>query len=81
MIYVDEPNKRYGRMLMCHLFSADTEELHLMADRIGIKRKWFQDTKYPHYDICKSKRSAAIDLGAVPVDNRRMVLIMQGKIK
>lgn len=60
-------------MKMSHMV-ADTEaELHAMARRIGIARKWFQDPKtmqkvsHPHYDICKSKRDEAIKHGAKPV--------------
>jgi hypothetical protein len=33
--------------------------------RLGLKRAWFQDrSKYPHYDLTKSKRELAIKYGA-----------------
>jgi uncharacterized protein YerC len=48
-------------MTMCHMI-ADTEaELHAMADRIGVARRWHQGD---HYDICLSKRALAVAAGA-----------------
>lgn len=59
-VYVDDMKAGYGRMVMCHM--ADTEdELHAMADLIGVDRKWYQ---YPHYDIALSKRTLAVANGA-----------------
>ena len=44
---------------------ADTEdELHNMADHIRVARRWYQGD---HYDICMSKRKAAIAAGAVEI--------------
>lgn len=65
-VYVDEPIHPFGRMLMCHMFADTVAELHTMADRIGIARKWFQNKPgFPHYDVCKSKRSLAVKGGAI----------------
>jgi hypothetical protein len=50
------------------------EELHAMADRIGVSRRWFQfppNHKTPHYDICKAKRVLAIRRGAIEVKSSR----------
>jgi hypothetical protein len=46
---------------------ADTlEELHEMADKIGLKRSWFQGkASTPHYDLIESKRELALKNGAV----------------
>ena len=77
-VYVDEAKHKYGRMVMCHMV-ADTElELHAMADLIGIDRKHFQDTRYPHYDICKAKREQAIYAGAFQVTSKTLVRIARG---
>ena len=52
--------------------TADTlEELHEMADKIGLKRSWFQgNSNTPHYDIAASKRVLALENGAQFVSGR-----------
>ena len=67
-VYVDDmfkyPMGQFRRMKMSHMI-ADTEaELHAMADKIGIARKWYQGD---HYDIAMSKREEAIAAGAVAI--------------
>jgi len=74
-VYVDDYQAKYGRMVMCHMMADTLEELHEMADKIGIKRKWFQDKpRFPHYDICKAKREMAIKNGAMEITSRGMIL-------
>jgi hypothetical protein len=53
------------------------EELHLMAEKIGIQRKWFQSRNIPHYDICKSKRSLAIGHGAIEISRKQTTELMR----
>jgi len=78
MVYVDSARNAYGRMVMCHMLADTPAELHAMADLIGVARKWFQSkASFPHYDICKAKRSLAVSFGAVEVDRRRLVEIMR----
>lgn len=65
-VYVDDMRARFGRLVMCHMI-ADTEaELHAMADKIGVARRWHQKpgTAQSHYDICLSKRALAVAAGA-----------------
>lgn len=55
-----------------HLFAGpddDIAELHAFAERIGLRRSWFQAKGWPrdHYDVTESKRQEAIRAGAVPV--------------
>jgi len=69
-VYVDKFKTPYRGMLMSHMLADTLEELHAMADRIGIKRKWFQNKSTPHYDICQSKRKLAIANGAVEIGIR-----------
>lgn len=75
MVYVGNLEFPYGRMLMSHMMADTEEELHIMAQSIGIARKWFQDHKHslPHYDICKSKKLLAIQKGAEQVTDRWLV--------
>jgi alkanesulfonate monooxygenase SsuD/methylene tetrahydromethanopterin reductase-like flavin-dependent oxidoreductase (luciferase family) len=83
MILVDEI-REYNRgparnRLWCHMASDDLtdagmEELHAMAQMLGLQRGWFQDHhNHPHYDLPPPVREAAIHLGAVPVTSRELV--------
>lgn len=80
-VYVDNANISYRRMKMCHMLADTEKELHAMADKIGVQRKWFQGpkiTSHPHYDICLSKRALAVEYGAVEVkDKRAMVNLLR----
>ena len=74
MVYVDDmyryPLGRFGRMKMSHLIADTDEELHAMAARIGVARRWWQSpekTSGSHYDIAMSMREAAIRHGAVAI--------------
>jgi hypothetical protein len=53
--------------------SADTmEELHAVAERIGLKRAWFQgQSSYPHYDLFGSEKIARADAAGVVMLPRR----------
>lgn len=74
-VYVDDYRGKFGRMTMCHMMADTLTELHAMAQRIGMKREWFQDNGHgaPHYDVCLSRRKWAIELGAIelPIANRQ----------
>ncbi len=76
-VYVDSAANPCGRMKMCHMLADTLEELHAMADRIGIQRKWFQNKRVPHCDICMSKRRLAVAAGAIEVDRRETVVIIR----
>lgn len=74
MIYVDNPIYKLGRMNMCHMVSdTSIDQLHEMADKIGVDRKHFQKKSRPHYDVCKAKRALAISHGAKPVSGREVI--------
>ena len=72
-VYVDDVFIPYGRMKMCHMVADTEEELHEMADRIGMRRAWFQSGSRPHYDVSKSKRTLAVECGAVEITTRELV--------
>lgn len=89
-VYVDDMKASYGRMVMCHML-ADTEaELHAMADRIGVDRKWYQyphKSRHPHYDIALSKRALAVAAGAqeirwrdAPAISKRCIAAINAKV-
>ena len=81
-VYVDNmylyPMGRFGRMKMSHMWSPDTEELHRMADTIGLQRKWYQaKASTPHYDVSMSLRGNAIKAGAVDVSMEQMARMIR----
>lgn len=77
MVYIDDMEAPYGRMLMCHMIADSTEELLQMADRIGVQRKWIQEagTWQEHFDICLSMKVKALKLGAKAISMRELVTI------
>lgn len=59
-----------------HHLVSDTslKELHDFALRIGMKREWFQDHRFPHYDVLsETKWLKAMSLGAQMVTSREIV--------
>lgn len=63
-VYVDNMKAKFRGMIVCHMI-ADTEaELHEMAAKIGVARKWYQDD---HYDISMTKKAEARANGAVRI--------------
>lgn len=73
-VYVDDMNAQYGRMKMSHLLADSDEELHAMAAKIGVARKWWQSpekTSGSHYDIALSKKALAIQYGAIEITWRQ----------
>lgn len=77
--YVDDMRAQYGRMVMCHLLADTDVELHALAAQIGVARRWHQKagTIHSHYDICLSKRAAAVRLGAIEIDRAGLVSILR----
>lgn len=74
-VYVDAAVNGYGRMIMCHMLADSPDELHAMADKIGVARRHYQSpdkASFPHYDICKAKRALAVRHGAQEVDRRKL---------
>jgi hypothetical protein len=77
-VYVDESRHPFGRMVMCHMVGDTEDELHAMADRIGVDRRHFQaDGSAPHYDICKAMRVKAVSHGAIELDKRGIVAVIR----
>ncbi|WP_316234847.1 DUF4031 domain-containing protein [Bradyrhizobium sp. SZCCHNR1004] len=71
-VYVDDMRAAFRRMIMCHMIADTDEELHAMADKIGVARKWHQNTiSGSHYDISKSKRDLAVAAGAIEITLRQ----------
>lgn len=99
-VYVDDARipATVGRLdsAWSHLFADTTEELHAFAQRLGLRRSWFQDpvkTGKPkarpgsrashnwHYDVTESKRRQAVALGAVEVSWRQAAAIIDARYR
>ena len=81
MIYIDDARHAFGRMKMCHMIADSTEELIAFAESIGVGRHWIQaaGTYRVHFDICMSKRKAAVDAGAVEITQRQLGRILRDR--
>jgi len=67
-VYVDRCIIPWKGKVWCHMGADTISELHKMADKIGLKREWFQNkNNHPHYDITNNKRIIAIKNGAIEV--------------
>lgn len=62
----------------CHLIADTNEELHEFALKIGMKREWFQKSSSgPHYDLVRSRRIKAVQLGAIELDDKKFHVILE----
>ena len=74
MVYIGKREWKLNRMLMSHMAADSLDELHKMAQDIGVAKRHFQDkVGKPHYDICKQNKKKAIELGAIEVDDRKLI--------
>jgi hypothetical protein len=79
-VYVDRSRMAFGRMTMCHMIADTPEELHAMADRIGMERRWFQappKASFWHYDVALGKRALAVALGAIDCERNDFVVALR----
>ncbi len=62
-------NWRYDKA--CHLFADDIGELHLFAEKLGLKKEWFQDRRhFKHYDLTEPKQIAALKAVSLSVTQK-----------
>lgn len=79
-VFIDDmylyPMGQFGRMKMSHLIADTDDELHAMAQRVGVARKWWQNvTSGSHYDICMSAREKALEYGATPITLKQCAIM------
>ena len=81
-VYVDDMRAPFGRMIMCHMVADTSEELHEMAARIGVARRWVQQsgTYKEHYDICLSMRAKAVRAGASEITWRECGIMVAARL-
>lgn len=80
-VYVDElrecgPVPTFPYKYGCHMLADTRQELHAMADRLGLARSWQHDN---HFDITAPKRAMAKRFGALdmPRDRREKVALIR----
>ncbi|MCL6713270.1 DUF4031 domain-containing protein [Pseudomonas sp. R2.Fl] len=67
-VYVDDAVHLWRGQRWAHLMADTLEELHAMAQQLGIPRRAFQNkTSGAHYDVTADLREDAIRLGAVAI--------------
>jgi len=69
-VYVDEIHAwpttiRCFRGGSCHLTADSLSELFAFADKLGLRRSWYQPKSTPHFDLTPKRRARALELGAV----------------
>ena len=81
MVYVDTYEQPYGPYVMSHMIADTTDELLEMVDAIGVKRKHIQyaGTDREHFDVCLTKRAAAVRLGARLIHPKELVWRTQNR--
>jgi hypothetical protein len=83
-VYVDALRSYPGAGLrfteFCHLLADTRDELHEMADRIGMPRRFFQDHPWRwHYDLPEHLRDVALDLGALELTMRQVADLLRAR--
>jgi len=71
-VYVDDAVHLWRGRRWAHLMADTLDELHVMADRLEIPRRAFQNkTSGAHYDVPSELRERAIELGAMAISRHR----------
>lgn len=73
-VYVDDMRCPVGRLILCHMVGDSEPELHAMADRIGLPRRYWDGD---HYDICLAKRKLAVKAGAIEITKRQAARLLR----
>ena len=71
-VYVDPPRWPFRGQLYCHVWADSLAELHAAADRVGLKRAWFQTppkASWSHYDCAPRLRAMLVLHGAIETDS------------
>lgn len=71
-VYVDDAVTLWRGWRWAHLMADTLDELHAMAERLGVPRRAFQDKRSgAHYDLTEELREQALRLGAVAISRHR----------
>ncbi len=80
--YVDTvreyPDAGLRHTRFCHLLADTRDELHAMAEALGVPHRYFQDHPWRwHHDLPEPLRARAVDLGAREVSLREVGLLLR----
>lgn len=79
-VYVDDmymfPMGRHRGMKMSHMIADEEAELHAMAERIGVARRWYQGD---HYDVSMGCRRQAVGFGAIEIEMRQLATMARNR--
>ena len=71
-VYVDGAVTLWGGRRGAHLMADTLDELHAMAERLGVPQRACQDKRSgAHYDLTEELREQAVRLGAVAISRHR----------
>lgn len=71
-VYVDDAVHLWRGQRWAHLLADTLDELHAMAERLGVPRRAFQDKRSgAHYDLTEELREQALRLGAIAISRHR----------
>ena len=69
---------RFGEY--CHLLADSREELHAMADQLGMPRRFFQEHPWRwHYDLPEHLRTDAVRFGAREVSMHEVGALLRAR--
>lgn len=72
-VYVDDMRARLREMIMCHMIADSEDELHAMAESIGMERRRYQRD---HYDIPLPMKLLALAGGAREISQRQLACMV-----
>jgi hypothetical protein len=80
-VYVDDAVHLWRGQRWAHLMADTLDELHAMADHLGLPRHAFQDkTSGAHYDVTAALRTLALALGAVAISRHHDRVLVRAVI-
>ncbi|MBV9593873.1 MAG: DUF4031 domain-containing protein [Actinobacteria bacterium] len=76
----DYPDAGLRFTRFCHLLADDRAELHVMAERLEVPRRLFQDHPWRwHYDLPAHVRTRAVELGAHEVTMHEVGALLRSR--
>jgi len=64
-----------------HLVADSEQELHLFAQKLGLKREYYQNKRWPHYDLTSNnmKQKAKVN-GAILISSKEIIKVLKKQL-